>query len=164
MGVFTASPRTWTAGETVTAANMNAQLRDALNVYATGYTSYTPAIGGGTWSIGNGTPVGGYDQFGKTIDLYAELNFGASGSVFGASSATISLPVSGNGSFIQELWCTFLDSSASTRYKGVALVTGSTATIYSLGTASVMAGLISSAPFTWATGDKIIVSGRYKTA
>ena len=84
------APRTWVAGETVTAAMLNAHLRDNLKAITDPWTTYTPTIGGG-WTLGSGTITGNYIRIGKTVHVRIGWILG-SGTKHASSSPTLSLP------------------------------------------------------------------------
>jgi hypothetical protein len=73
------SPRTWTAGETVTAAFMN-QLRDSLKAIGDPWTAYTPTWGssGTAPVIGNGSITGAWVSVGKLVHFWAVVVMGTS--------------------------------------------------------------------------------------
>jgi hypothetical protein len=72
------APRTWVAGETVTAAMMNAHLRDNLKAITDPWTAYTPTLAGTGWALGNGTLNGHYSRIGSTVQFRAQLVIGSS--------------------------------------------------------------------------------------
>ena len=86
------TPGTATAGEVLTAAFWNTQVRDnmvELAPFSAAWTSWTP-----TWSnltVGNGVLVSKYIKVGKYVSFYIDLNFGTTTSVSG--DINFSLPV-----------------------------------------------------------------------
>ena len=163
------APRTWVTGETVTAAVMNAHVRDNLKAIGDAWTSYTPALAGTGWAIGNGTVAGGYIQAGKLVVFRASITFGST-STYGASATpTISLPVTANSAFTNDGFDCQLIDTGTLRYSGVAVFDGST-TVLSIfavlasGTYASQTGCRSTIPHTWASTDKIVVSGVYEAA
>ena len=65
MGTWTATPRTWVAGEVPTATHFNENVRDLGRAFADAWTAYTPTIGG--FSLGSGgTTTAKYTRRGKT--------------------------------------------------------------------------------------------------
>lgn len=83
------TPSTWLAGAVLTAAQLNAQLRDNMKAIGDPWTAYTPALTGIT--LGNGTITGRYAAAGKLILWSAKLTLGTTSSVTG--NLTIGLPV-----------------------------------------------------------------------
>lgn len=71
------APRTWVAGETVTAAMLNTHLRDNFKAITDPWTAYTPTLAGTGWSLGNGTLNGWYSRIGNTVKFRAELVVGS---------------------------------------------------------------------------------------
>lgn len=82
------APRTWTAGETVTATLLNTHLRDNLKALGDPWTSYTPTLTG--MSLGNGTVSARYILAGHTLFLRIRIAAGTTTTFSG--SVTISLP------------------------------------------------------------------------
>ena len=88
------SPRTWAAAETVTAALMNAHVRDNLKAVSE-WTSYTPTWGdavSGTPTLGNGTLTGYYAKYGNVMLLRIHLVFGSTTSPGTTAAWTFTLP------------------------------------------------------------------------
>lgn len=94
------TPRTWVAGETVTAAMLNTHLRDNLNAFtplgdptvATTYpvtlsaTTTNPTLGTG------GSTIGKYSQVGKQVSGSGLITFGSAGANAGSGTYQINLP------------------------------------------------------------------------
>jgi len=93
MGSFTTTSRTWVIGETVTAANLNAQLKGLIDGFGA-WTTYTPTItaSGTAFAIGNGTTNARYRQVGKDVALQVIIKMGTT-TTFGTGTYVISLPV-----------------------------------------------------------------------
>lgn len=167
MGVYTGTPRTWTAGETVTAALMNSDTRDPIKALADAYTSYSP-----TWTasssnpaIGNGTLTGGYTRVGKFISFRIAITMGST-TTFGSGQWRLTLPVAARN----ELWGFFVtarDNSGPARYAVYASWSSSGyIELYAPATTAGNADrtLTSGVPFTWATDDNLFVHGEYEAA
>lgn len=88
------TPRTWVAGEIVSAAEMNTEVRDAITGIQAVWTTYTPSWTGATTNpvIGNGVIVGRYLQVGKTIDGLIFVTMGTT-TTFGSGQWIITAPV-----------------------------------------------------------------------
>lgn len=73
------TPRTWVAGEVVTAAILNTHIRDNLNAIGAAWTSYTPTWVASTTNptVGNGTLTGAYMQAGKYVAFRIYIVFGS---------------------------------------------------------------------------------------
>lgn len=96
------TPRTWVAGEIVTATEMNTEIRDALTGIQAAWASYTPALTAATTNptLGTGSQqTGAYLQIGKTLLVQGRIGFGASGAAPGSGRYAISLPINVTGSF-----------------------------------------------------------------
>lgn len=93
------TPRTWVAGETVTAAMLNAQIRDNLSVISplgdiTALTAYAPALGAVTTapSLGTGGAISGaWLRIGALASGNFSILFGTAPSA-GSGSYLVSLP------------------------------------------------------------------------
>jgi hypothetical protein len=97
---YPATPKTWVAGDVLTAAQLNAELRDALlaafPLGVDAWTSYAPALTASTTNptLGSGSTVfGKYNRIGRTIIGRAKVIFGTSGTAAGTGLYRISLPV-----------------------------------------------------------------------
>jgi len=89
------TPRTWVSGEVVTAAEMNAEIRDALTGIQAAWTSFTPSLvavttnptlGTGGSSVGNQLRVGADVRFRITI------TWGGAGLNVGSGIYSLTLP------------------------------------------------------------------------
>lgn len=82
MAFPTTTPRTWTVGEVLTAANMNLHLRDQLNELAAAWetdarSSSTIWTGATTNPVlGNGTLTSKYKKMGLTVTWYVRILMG----------------------------------------------------------------------------------------
>lgn len=88
------TPRTWVTDEVVTAAEMNAEVRDAITGIQAAWTAYTPTIttGGVAITLGNGAIAAAYNQIGKTIFWRVAYTVGSTTSMT-AGVVVIGLPV-----------------------------------------------------------------------
>jgi len=93
------APRTWVAADTLTAAQLNTDVRDnTLHLYeAFGtWTAFTPTLGGTGATLGtapnNGTLVCHYMQINKTVHARYIL-LGGSGTNLSSDRLTLTLPV-----------------------------------------------------------------------
>jgi hypothetical protein len=164
------SPRTWVAGETVGAANMNTHIRDNENaiwenISGAGWTSFTPS-----WTnltVGSGTNVGYYGMAGKTVLLHVEFTYG-SGSAVGTDPYFV-LPQTGvTYSLFHRIGYTTLYDASGSVYEAALVYLASTLGQIKMNLVSgsyvVLASVSATAPFTWTTGDKILISGFYERA
>ncbi|MER7807929.1 hypothetical protein [Streptomyces sp900116325] len=90
---MTFSPRTWLVGETVTAALLNAEIRDQLNSMFSAWTPYTPAWTAATTNpvLGNGSLTGQYIKIGRTCTATVILTMGST-TTYGSGNYSFSLP------------------------------------------------------------------------
>lgn len=90
---MTVAPRTWGAGETVTAALMNQEIRDQLNSFFGAWTPYTPAWTASTTNpvLGNGTITGRYMKLGRIVFCNINLTTGST-TTYGSGDYGFSLP------------------------------------------------------------------------
>lgn len=146
----------WSAGAILTAAQLNNYLPQA-------WSSWTPVLTGTTNpAIGNGTAVGRYIQYGKTVIFTVKITFGST-STFGSGAWFLSLPVARASGGVVRADFFFEDASTSNRSRGYNYA-GTTTTLgiaYDDGTA-VAAAVTPTAPFTWTTSDSIEVVATYE--
>ncbi|ARF75675.1 hypothetical protein B7C62_28035 [Kitasatospora albolonga] len=90
---MTFAPRTWNAGETVTAAMLNQEIRDQLNSMFDVWTAYTPAwtSSGTNPALGNGSITGRYMKIGRTVHV-SILLVGGSTTTWGTGAYSIAAP------------------------------------------------------------------------
>lgn len=153
------SPRTWTAGETVTAALMNVHLRDNLKAIGDPWTLYTPTLT--NWTLGNGTLQGEYMQAGKLV--HARVIYIVGSTDVPSGTFQVSLPVAAQGGMSGESsgHASLFDASASARRLYHALHSGtSNFEVWSDGGAAVT----STVPWTWATSDRVAIHAMYEAA
>jgi hypothetical protein len=152
-----ANPFPFTAGQVLTAAQMNGIGEAAV--------SFTP-----TWSgltVGNATQVWRYQRVNKLVFVYGSTTFGSTTSVTGiiqfqppiAAVAPVATLYHG------DVW---LDDTGTGTIAGMMLQT--TATNFypcyfnNAGAFETVSAMTSTAPFTWATGDSIRVQFFYEAA
>ena len=164
------TPRTWTA-ETLTSTLLNAHLRDNENhlseqMSRAGWTSFTPAYTNLT--VGNGTNTGKYGYSGKTSLFYVEFTFGSTSSVGGV--VVVNFPetaVTYLGAHPVAV-VTLYDASPLSYYEGWAYWASagsmSLASRKVSGNYLVSEDINATLPFTWTTGDKIMIQGFYERA
>jgi hypothetical protein len=126
-------------------------------------TTWAPAFASGV-TVGNGTWASAwYHRTDGFCRIHGEFVLGTTTAVTGAVS--LNLPVAAAQLAFDELAVTFFDASAGTTSSGT---TGNSPTAPALyaqdiaGTFPVLTNLAVGVPFTWATGDQIHVTGRYR--
>ena len=164
-------PETFTAGQTLTAASMNA-ISDNLNAIGDAWTSYTPSLSNLTLGTG-GTVTGYYVQVGQFVwvDIVAVLGssgysvsnnpeFGLPNSTTFASRYTANVSTVGTALAVE--------TGANSRYQGYARV--QTTSTVAIGMANVSgsyiatSGVNSTAPFTWNAADEFHLHFWYEAA
>lgn len=168
--VLTTTPRTWTDGEVVTAAQLNAELRDALTALQAAWDTYTPTWTAATTNptLGNGSIAGRYRQVGKTVDVLILLTWGST-TTGGAGNWSISLPVAPKTGIGSTLHVAANRGSASNNaFVGFTSVLSATSTgtlwYANTSTAGDWNAATGAAPGGWATGHTLRVFGRYEAA
>lgn len=165
------APRTWVAGETVTAALLNTHLRDNLKAIGDPWTAYTPALTAATTNptLGSGSSqVGAYMQAGKLVIVRLRVRFGTSGTAAGTGQYFISLPVSGVITAPVAAGNAYLfDSSATAAATPVPYLATAT-TLGLLYPATWPSGALTfvgaAAPWAWAASDELNASFVYEAA
>lgn len=163
------SPRTWVAGETVTAALLNLHLRDNLKALGDAWTSWgsgaswtgsssNPAIGNGTWS-------GKYLQVGKFVEFSIEITMGST-TTYGTGNWQLALPVPEATKRLAFAGIA-RDESATSTFPLVAERTASgvlTVRCDPTTAGNAFRSVTSANPFTWASTDVLFISGSYEAA
>lgn len=152
------TPSTWTAGQNVSAANLNAQIRDNLNALST-WTAYTPTWTGtgGTPTLGNGTLAGVYMQWGDVLHVRVDLTWGSTTSAAGITVWRFSLPGSSVSSGLNVLSARVLDSSTNIDYSCTGFASAGATTIGATSSDTGNVGIAK--PIAWATSDRITIQG-----
>lgn len=170
---YPATPKTWVAGDVLTAAQLNAELRDALlGAFPLGppdaaWTSWVPTLTGLT--LGNGARTAVYSRTGRTIHYYLKVVFGSTSAVTGAVQFTLPVAPSAGRTANADMPSTvqFLDFGTAQFGGTTVWASGSTLDIKvwsAAGTYLVTANLSATIPFTWAISDVVIVTGTYESA
>jgi hypothetical protein len=128
------------------------------------WQTYTPVLAGAGWAIGNGTITGSYIRIGKTVHFRIVITFGST-STYAAANPTITYPIAAAASTQANIRCELFDTSANDRRLGTTYP-ASTTTLFpcSLGTNNAIILLTNTSPWTWATGDVILIQGTYEAA
>jgi hypothetical protein len=151
-------PGAVTAATAITAAWGNA-VRDDLVILGQAWTSYTP-----TWTasvnpaLGNGTWACAYNQSGKTVDFRIKLTMGST-TTYGTGTWYLSLPVAPKAYDVNAFPCQMFDSSGSAWWQAGAFSQSAGLFLMYDQTAVSATG-----PWTWATGDFLVISGSYEAA
>lgn len=159
MATWTTTVKDWTAGDNVTAALMDAQLRDFAYAFGA-FGTYTPTLGG--WTIGNGTISGHYAQVQKVVLFRARLTIGSTTTISG--SPTFTVPVTARLVGAAEMFHASGNPGGAGYGLFARLSSSTEVTVQYLGTNGVRTNLSTTAPGTWATGNIIDVHGWYEAA
>lgn len=89
----------------------------------TAYTSYTPTMVAGSWTVGNGVFTTRYKTIGKFVHFYGEFEFGSTSAVT-ATTFAITLPVTANTAVIPYVYggSHFHDVSAGLGVVGISRI------------------------------------------
>lgn len=168
------SPRTWVAGAVVTAAQLNAHLRDNLQALlpsdVVAGTSWTPTLTQ-SGTVTKTVTYAEWQQFGKWVFFIAKLSATATGT--GNAKVTISLPVTASTSNFSAVPIgsgAIYDSSAALVYPGLTELESTTtcalqAADQQSAAATTVLGLTGTAfSAAIATGDGVFMSGFYEAA
>ena len=117
------------------------------------WSTWTPTLTNLTQ--GNGTIISKYLVVGKTVHFRFHFTLGSTSSV-GAAAVYFSLPVSATAEGAAA--AVFNDAGTSNRSAGGRITATTCQLVHSTGWVST------TAPFTWASGDEILVTGTYETA
>ena len=150
-------PRTWLAGEKITAAKMQT-IRDALKAIGDPWQSWIPALTS-SGTAPTYTSSGTYLQAGRWV----EFEFNITITTAGTGNYSISLPVTGANLFPRSFvnaGC--YDQSAGLIYPRHGISTGSNTTFVLNNTDSTRVSATS--PFTFASPDQIAGYGSYQAA
>ena len=158
MGTWTATPRTWVAGEVPTAANFNSDVRDFGRAFSDAWTSYTPTLTASTTNPTNWTQTGYYMRAGKLVIAKFKLTAGASVTA-GSGTYRVALPVNANTTIpFGPCFAYALDASASSIVRPhISIDNTAYVVLYYPATwpSGTNTAVASATPYTWASGDAI---------
>lgn len=153
------TPPTFVAGNTLTAAQLNQYVRDNFKALGDAWTSYTPTIGG--WTLSNGTLVGKYMRTDKLVIGRIEYTVGSSDTKSGTITFTTpATPNLINGATVGQ--CGLFDTSAPARANRF-VFWGSVGDVLYL-TSENDTRVTATSPWTWATGDQMMLIFEYEAA
>lgn len=163
-----AVPRTWVVGEVVTAAYMNAEIRDQFNDLLSAWTAYTPSWTAATTNpvLGaNGTLVGKYRKIGRLVNFQIDLTMGST-TTYGSGAWSITLPftaAASSGSRVGNA-----QALGGSRFGGQVIISPGASGVGAFFPASSTVSNYSSAaaavPFAWASGNELRITGTYESA
>jgi len=167
MGTWTATPRTWVAGEVPTAANFNTDVRDFGRAFADAWTAYTPTLTASVTNPTNWTQTGYYMRVGKLVHVKGTLTAGASMTA-GSGTYRIALPVSASTTLANAVCnstVNIYDANANIAWSTAFAWIANAAYVqlqYANGAASV--NVTSTTPWTWQANDIIQFAFTYEAA
>lgn len=125
----------------------------------TALAAYTPTT---TWTLGNGTIVGRYQQIGKWVRFEIEFTLGSTTVPSGVLA--LGLPVAAaapTGVRFPIGLASLFDSSAAIHRTFPADLASSNVT-FNVIDGAVGTAVSATAPWTWATSDRVVVRGEYE--
>lgn len=149
------TPPTFTGGSTLTASQLNTYLRDNIKAYGEAWGSWSPTLA--AWTLGNGTLLGFAMIAGKLCAGRIEYTVGSTDT----KSGTLNFPLAGlsvtpknvNGSNVGHAG--LFDTSAANRAFRHVLYGSAGNTLYP--TDQTDTRITPTAPWTWATGDQVLI-------
>ena len=124
--------------------------------------SWTPVLSG--WGIGNGTIVGSVIKIGNLVNSRVEITFGSTSTFAGTPSVTFPYtPVDTDQIHTAGLVYLY-DVSTGNQNFATQTSVNTIRVLNAAGTYLSDSAVSSSVPFTWATGDYIVISMTYETA
>jgi hypothetical protein len=154
------SPVSMPAGHKMVATDF-----DAYENATAAWTTWSPTLTNLTLS--NGTQIAKYRQVGKTVDFIWSFVLGSTSSVGTSPAFTLAVAPSTNWAFTGNTLfptnCVAIDAG-NAEWPGETRLSGSTVSIFYKSTISAVSNITATAPFTWGTGDGLLVCGTYYTA
>lgn len=148
----------WSAGQILTAANLNTYLPQTSTTWASPFNSGL--------TVGNGTTTASYARIGATMTASLKFTFGSTSAV--TADIVLNLPVAATESWTVGGSCWLIDISASNVHLATLVNDTAARCIIRASNASGTyiddASLSSTVPWTWATGDFISVQLLYLVA
>ena len=125
-------------------------------------TTYSPTLSNLT--IGNGTVSAGYTQLGKLVFYDCKITLGSTSSVTGGIQ--FSLPVTASdGKFVAVKAHGYAFDTSGGAYTTMAAAdSGNGTNVFPTTSGAAQSGTSSTIPFTWATGDMLIMAGWFYAA
>ncbi|MEE1813709.1 hypothetical protein PUR59_01465 [Streptomyces sp. SP18ES09] len=162
-----AVPRTWVVGEVVTAAYLNAEIRDQWLDMLAAWVTYTPVWTAATTNpvLGNGTIVGRYKKVGRKVDFQIDLTMGST-TTYGTGAWSVTLPFTAAGSSGSRIGTA--QALGASRFAGQVVISsganGTSAFFPASSSVSNLSSAASAVPFAWASGNELRITGTYESA
>ena len=165
---YPATPKTWVAGDVLTAAQLNAELRDALlaafPISVNAWTAYTPTLTQSA-TVTKTVNYARYMKIGRTVIVNMLLTVTGSGTA--VNSVIIGLPVAADTAANDAAIGTgvILDTSAVLNYGGLALLASAT-TCWLIPSSTDSGNILGAGVFSaaLAVGDKVRIHVVYESA
>lgn len=160
------TPRTWVAGETVTAALMNTHVRDNFDAIGGAWTSYAGSIvlaQGASTNIAKTVNYAKYLSIGKLVICQIKLSATAAGTAGSPITASLPVTAAGGASFLAVGSGFFTDASVG-EYRCVAYLNSSTVVALARGDSSLAGGIGVNPNIAVASGDVFVASIMYEAA
>lgn len=152
------SPKTWAAGEIVTAALLNLHIRDQFKAIGDPWAAYTPAwTATSNPSLGNGTLIGAFSKAGSRVDFRIELTIGSTTNL-GTGAWRFSLPATSQRTTPLPIGWAYVNAPST--HTGAAILRSST--VISVNLAATGSQATPTVPVAWATGDALYITGSYE--
>jgi len=149
---------TWNAGEEILGADLQT-MTDALHGVADAWTAWSPTLSNLT--LGSGTVTARYRQVGKTGDFYFSFLLGAGSAVGSLPSFTLPFTPASHLTVVEEVLGRgdLLHTGVASYFALGRWNTGSVVQVVYLGTSGVHTAVTATAPFTWVSGDRLVING-----
>lgn len=160
------TPLTWVAGAALTAAQLNAQVRDNMKAIGDAWGAYAPLWTASTNpAIGNGTIAGRYRQIGQTVDFRVVITMGST-TTYGTGQWSVSLPVASVAAGVQDVIGEAIIGGGFYPVHGRIATGTSSVLLYCDPTTAggFMRTVSSTTPAAWASGASLVVQGTYEAA
>lgn len=140
-----------------------------VTLFAPGaWQSYTPIWGAASGVqpvLGNGTTIGRYIQYGKTVHFIARLGIGSTSTFGGGAQWSLSLPVNAQNVAGQLVLGRVFDTSAPQSYMVLGqLSTGTEVRLEVQSAGADLNAVRQGFPITFVSGDVVTVEGTYEAA
>ncbi|MFF4347525.1 hypothetical protein [Streptomyces sp. NPDC001530] len=164
---MTTTPRTWVVGETVSAAMLNAEIKDQFNSMFAAWTSYTPnwTSSGTAPALGNGTLVGRHMKIGRTVQYHINLITGST-TTYGTGNYSFDLPAAAAN--VGSAYVGNAHLLAGTRWLGQNVISPAatnTSPFFPTNSTTTTASFLQpTVPVTLASGHQLRITGVYEAA
>ena len=140
-------------------------LADIATATTSAWSTWIPVVGNLT--IGSGTQIAKYRQLGKSYDFLWVFVYGVGSAV--GTAPTFTLPAAPSTDWVVTTNAVFpmncyLVDAGTGEGPGATRLSGSTVSLFSRSSFTAIANITATAPFTWTTGDGMVVSGTFYTA